>query len=101
MFFILVCVFIHLDIKLHPFKGSLWHFNTFYTNLKSYVLKQLLDTSIEMEYLVSDESPYFLITPVKVYVQPILLVKVISENVAKVHHVWVMDRFNVNFDISN
>ena len=37
-----------------------------------------------MEFLVSDEAPIFLITPVKFYVQQMLLVKVISENVAKV-----------------
>ena len=40
------------------------------------------DSSIEMEFLVSDESPIFLITPVKFYLQQLLFVKVTSENVA-------------------
>ena len=41
----------------------------------------------KFEFLVSDESPYFshyAWSPVKFYVQQMLLVKVISENVAKV-----------------
>ena len=37
-----------------------------------------------MEFLVSEESPIFLITPVKSYGQEILILKVTSENVAKV-----------------
>ena len=41
--------------------------------------------SIEMEFLVSEESPsIFLITPVKSYGQELLILKVTSENVAKV-----------------
>ena len=38
----------------------------------------LLDSSIEMEILVSNEIPYFLITPVKSnYLQQMLFVKVL------------------------
>ena len=45
--------------------------------------RSLLDLSIEMEFLVSDESPYIILnTPVKFYLQQMLFVKVISENVA-------------------
>ena len=47
--------------------------------------RSLLDSSIETEILVSDESPYFSHMPVKIYLQQMLFVKVISENVAKVH----------------
>ena len=46
--------------------------------------RSLLDSSIEMKFLVSDESPYFflLITTVQFYLQQMLFVKVINENVA-------------------
>ena len=41
-----------------------------------------IDSSIEVEFLISDESPDFSITPVKFYVQQMLLVELISKNVA-------------------
>ena len=57
------------------------------------MVRSIIDSSIEEEFLISDESPYFLITPVKFYVQQILLVKVISENVTKVpnHHITIYE----------
>ena len=43
-----------------------------------------MDSSIEVEFLISDEGPIFLIMPVTFYLQPMLFVKVMSENIAKV-----------------
>ena len=51
--------------------------------------RSLLDSSIEMEFMVSEESPYFShYTPVKSYGQEMLIFKVTSENVAKVQKLF-------------
>ena len=49
--------------------------------------KSLLDLTIEMEFLVSDET-YIFPHYACIYVQQMLIVKVITENVAKVQKLW-------------
>ena len=46
------------------------------------MVRSLMDSSIEMEFWYQMKAPIFLITPVKFYLQQMLFVKVISENVA-------------------
>ena len=53
-------------------------------SLKVYMTRSLLDSSIEMEFCYQMKAPIFLINPVKSYSQQMLILKVTSENVAKV-----------------
>ena len=44
-----------------------------------------IEMPIGIEFLISEESPYYSHNPVKSYGQEMLILKVMSENVAKVH----------------
>ena len=61
--------------------------------------RSLLDSSVEMEFLVSDESPYLSHHPCKILRQEMLILKVKNENVAKVQKwfiVMVVTQHNYN-----
>ena len=60
--------------------------------------RSLLDSSIKMEFLVSDESSLFvLLTPVKCYVQQMLLVKVNKRKRSESSEIVVTTVFTCNF----
>ena len=67
----------------------------------------LLDSSIEMEFLVSDESPYFshyackILLAIDVACKSYKRKRSESSVTTKFTTFESMDRFNVNFDISN